>query len=317
MSSIVGSIMQGPLCGSLVSMLLYGVICMQTFRYWQTYEHDMKILKRLVAFVWILETAHTVLTIYTIEFYLIMHFGDDAYLEFSVWSMPISYIIGFVIAYSVNLCFIWRVLQLSQKRWIAICLVIFATIRCGFGFGNCSIALMYPVWKIFREKVYQTMIVGWALSAVVDSSIAFMLYLYLRKRRTGTNRNDNILNQLLLYSINTGAVTSFCAVMVLILFLCIPSNLAFIGFVQIQSKFYAISLLASLNNREKLRMTEQANTTLEGIGNSLLPRLSAIKPSQHKLLYLQPMKFRTATVTDIDGDGRDTVMDGPSQESEC
>lgn len=214
-------------------------------------------------------------------------------------------------------CFIWRVLQLSQKRWIAICLVIFATIRCGFGFGNCSIALMYPVWKIFREKVYQTMIVGWALSAVVDSSIAFMLYLYLRKRRTGTNRNDNILNQLLLYSINTGAVTSFCAVMVLILFLCIPSNLAFIGFVQIQSKFYAISLLASLNNREKLRMTEQANTTLEGIGNSLLPRLSAIKPSQHKLSYLQPMKFRTATVTDIDGDSRDTVMDGPSQESKC
>lgn len=103
--------MQGPLCGSLVSMLLYGVICMQTFRYWQTYEHDMKILKRLVAFVWILETAHTVLTIYTIEFYLIMHFGDDAYLEFSVWSMPISYIIGFVIAYSVNL----RVIQNTIK----------------------------------------------------------------------------------------------------------------------------------------------------------------------------------------------------------
>lgn len=133
----------------------------------------------------------------------------------------------------------------SQKRWIAICLVIFATIRCGFGFENCSIALMYPVWKIFREKVYQTMVVGWALSAVVDSSIAFMLYLYLRKRRTGTNRNDNILNQLLLYSVNTGAVTSFCAVLVIILFLCIPSSLAFIRFVQIQSKFYAISLLAS------------------------------------------------------------------------
>lgn len=309
--------MQGPLCGSLASMLLYGVICMQTFRYWQTYEHDMKILKSLVAFIWILETAHTVLTIYTVEFYLIIHFGDDTYLESSVWSMPISYIIGFVIAYSVNLCFIWRVLQLSQKRWIAICLVIFATIRCGFGFENCSIALMYPVWKIFREKVYQTMVVGWVLSAVVDSSIAFMLYLYLRKRRTGTNRNDNILNQLLLYSINTGAVTSFCAVLVIILFLCIPSNLAFIGFVQIQSKFYAISLLASLNNREKLRMTEQANTTLEGLGSSLMPRLSAIKPSQHKSSYLQPMKFRTATVTDIDGDGIDTVMDGPAQESKC
>lgn len=64
-------------------------------------------------------------------------------------------------------------------------------------------------------------------------------------------------------------------------------------------------------------MTEQANTTLEGLGSSLMPRLSAIKPSQHKSSYLQPMKFRTVTVTDIDGDGIDTVMDGPAQESKC
>jgi len=48
MPSVVMSIMQGPLCGALATMLLYGVICMQTFRYWQAYEHDKKILKCLV-----------------------------------------------------------------------------------------------------------------------------------------------------------------------------------------------------------------------------------------------------------------------------
>lgn len=42
------SIMQGPLCGALATMFLYGVICMQTFHYWQAYEHDRKILKCLV-----------------------------------------------------------------------------------------------------------------------------------------------------------------------------------------------------------------------------------------------------------------------------
>lgn len=277
----------------------------------------MKILKSLVAFIWILETAHTVLTIYTVEFYLIMHFGDVTRLEYSVWSMPISYIIGFIIAYAVNLCFIWRVLQLSQKRWIAICFVIFATIRCGFGLENCSVALMYPAWKIFREKVYQTMVVGWVISAVVDSGIAFILYFYLRKHSTGMKRTDNMLNQLLLYSINTGAVTSFCAVLVIIMFLCLPTNLAFVGVVQVQSKLYAISLLASLNNRERLRINNPTNITTEGITSSPMPRFSAIKPSQQKSSYLQPIEFRSTNVTDIDGNGTDSIMDGPAQESEC
>ncbi|KAG1720537.1 hypothetical protein EDB19DRAFT_1776590 [Suillus lakei] len=106
MPSTVMSIMQGPLCGALATMLLYGIICMQTFRYWQVYKHDRKILK-------ILETAHTALSIYSVEFYLIMHFGDMTNLQSAVWGMPVSSrdMIAVCIAYSVNICFIWRVLQ--------------------------------------------------------------------------------------------------------------------------------------------------------------------------------------------------------------
>lgn len=316
MPSAVMSIMQGPFCGALTTMLLYGVICMQTFRYWQAYD-DRKILKCLVAFIWILETAHTSLTIYAVEFYLIMHFGDIRSLEYAVWIMPVSYIIGFIIAYAVNLYFIWRVLQLSQERWIAICFVIFATIRYGFGLANCSLSFFYPKWQIFRERVYPTMVAGWVLSAVVDSAIAFTLCLYLRKRRTSMKRTDSILNRLLLYSINTGAVTSFCAVLVVIMFLVLPNNLAFIGFVQVQSKFYAISLLASLNNRQRLGTTKQTMPAVEGIARSPIPRFSAVKTSQQRPSYLRPIEVQTSLVMDFYGDGTDTRLDGTTGRSEC
>lgn len=308
------SIMQGPLCGALANMLLYGVICMQTFRYWQAYEHDRNILKCLVAFIWILETAHTALTIYTVEFYLIMHFGDNTSLEYAMWGMPTSVIIGFIIAYAVNLCFIWRVLQLSQKRWIAVCFFIFATIRCGFGLANCSLTFFYPKWQIFEERVYPTMVVGWVLSAVVDSAIAFTLCIYLRKRRTGMKRTDNVLNCLLLYTINTGAVTSFCAVLVVIMFLGLPNNLAFVGFVQVQSKLYAISLLASLNNRKRLEVTDQNFRSVEGVASSHMPHFSAFKPSQRMPSHLQPIEVRTSVVMDIYGDSLDTGLDSTFQE---
>ncbi|KAG1719223.1 hypothetical protein EDB19DRAFT_1861121 [Suillus lakei] len=246
-----------------------------------------------------------------------MHFGDMTNLQSAVWGMPASYFIGFVIAYSVNICFIWRVLQLSQKRWIAVCFVILATIRCGFGLANCSLNFLYPKWKIFREHVYPTMVVGWVLSAIVDSAIAFTLCLFLRKRRTGVKRTDSVLHCLLLYTINTGAVTSFCAVLVIIMFLGLPNNLAFIGFVQVQSKFYAISLLASLNNRKRLEMTEHTIPTVEGVASSLMPRFSAFKPSHQKPLHVQPIEVRTSVVMDIYRDGLDSGMDSTVQESEC
>lgn len=317
MPSVVMSIMQGPLCGALATMLLYGIICMQTFHYWQAYEHDRRTLKCLVASIWILETVHTALSVYAVEFYLIMHFGDVTNLAFAVWAMPASYVIGFIIAYAVNLCFIWRILHLSQKRWISSCLVILATIRCGFGLANCSLSFYYPMWKIFREHVYPTMVVGWVLSAVVDSAIAFTLCLYLRKRRTGMNRTDSILNRLLLYSINTGAVTSFCAILVVIMFLGLPNNLAFIGFVQVQSKLYAISFLASLNTRKMPDSTKQPIPAVEGVALSFMSSFPTFKTPRQKSLHLPPIEVRKSVVMDIYGDALDTGTDSTVDKSEC
>ncbi|KAG2337367.1 hypothetical protein BDR05DRAFT_1005074 [Suillus weaverae] len=318
MPSVVVSIMQGPLCGALATMLLYGVICMQTFHYWQAYGHDRKILKCLVAFIWILETVHTALTVYAVEFYLIMHFGDVANLAYAVWGMPASYVIGFIIAYAVNLCFIWRILQLSQKRWITICLAILATIRCGFGLANCSLSFYYPMWKIFRQHVFPTMVVGWVLSAVVDSAIAFTLCIYLRQRRTGMNTTDSILNRLLLYSINTGAITSFCAVLVVIMFLSLPNNLAFIGFVQVQSKLYAISFLASLNTRKRPETTNQTAPAVEGVAVSFMPNFLTSKTSSYQQSsHLPPIEVRKSIVMDIYGDAPDIGIDSTVHESEC
>ncbi|KAG1896803.1 uncharacterized protein F5891DRAFT_1192703 [Suillus fuscotomentosus] len=321
--------MQGPLCGALANMLLYGVICMQTFRYWQAYEHDRNILKCLVAFIWILETAHTALTIYTVEFYLIMHFGDNTSLEYAMWGMPTSVIIGFIIAYAVNLCFIWRVLQLSQKRWIAVCFFIFATIRCGFGLANCSLthvppvlddlpadcslnSFFYPKWQIFEERVYvctSTIIRRSAGLNMLPANYGGWMGAFSSGRQT-----DNVLNCLLLYTINTGAVTSFCAVLVVIMFLGLPNNLAFVGFVQVQSKLYAISLLASLNNRKRLEVTDQNFRSVEGVASSHMPHFSAFKPSQRMPSHLQPIEVRTSVVMDIYGDSLDTGLDSTFQE---
>ncbi|KAG1781238.1 hypothetical protein EV702DRAFT_1193419 [Suillus placidus] len=173
-SLIVEEVMQGALSGTLATMLLYGVTCMQTFHYWQTYEHDRKFLKSMVVFIWLLETAHTALSVHFVEYYLIIHFGEFTHLGYAVWSMGATCIIGAAAA----------------------------TVRCGFGFANCVLSFIYPMWTDFRTRVFATMVAGQILSAVVDGVIAFTLCFYLRKRRTGMKRQDIIYATSLLASLN-------------------------------------------------------------------------------------------------------------------
>ncbi|KAG2343377.1 hypothetical protein BDR05DRAFT_962874 [Suillus weaverae] len=144
----------------------------------------------MVVFIWLLETAHTALSVHFVEYYLIIHYGEFTHLGYAVWSMGATCIIGFFIGYVVNLCFIWRISRLGQNRWIAVFFAATATVRCGFGFANCVLSFIYPMWTDFRTRVFGTMVAGQILSAVVDGVIAFTLCFYLRKRRTGMKRQD-------------------------------------------------------------------------------------------------------------------------------
>lgn len=54
------------------------------------------------------------------------------------------------------------------------------------------------------------------LSAASDIGIAFVLIFLLQRSRTGFKRSETIINRLILFTINTGLLTSLCAVMSLI-----------------------------------------------------------------------------------------------------
>ncbi|KAH7930000.1 hypothetical protein BV22DRAFT_1028967 [Leucogyrophana mollusca] len=303
MAPLVMTIMQGPLCGTLATMFLYGVICMQAFYYLQNYAKDRRSIKVLVWGIWILETAHTALSVHFVEYYLILNFTDMTTLEYAVWSMGTAYFVGFFIAYAVNLCFIWRIWLLSKKLWIAICLSILATVRLGFGLGNASIGFHYTAWVVFRAHVFATMVVGWVLSALVDITIACTLCYYLHRRRTGMRRTDSIINRLLLYSINTGAVTSFFAVLVVVTFLTLPGA-AYAAFVGVQSKLYAVSLLATLNGRKTtVKKSRMAVPTVDNVALSFIPsspKVGQSMSSYHKAL--PPIEIQRNTVTDVHHD---------------
>jgi len=246
------SLAQAPLLGTLFTMFLYGIGCMQVFYYLQNYQEDRVGMKILVAVVWTLETLHTILSIYFVEFYLIVNFSNEGNLFHVNWGVPVSFIVGFLVAFIVNVYFIWRFWRLSRNMIFSTTLLVLAIARLAIGWMNSVLAIKDALWEDFRAKTFASIVAGYVLSVLTDALLAVALCWLLRNLRTGVKRTDNMIDNLLIYTINTGVLTSIGALVVLILFLCLPTSLAFIGVLQVQTKLYGISFLASLNSRNSM-----------------------------------------------------------------
>jgi len=90
------------------------------------------------------------------------------------------------------------------------------------------------------------------LSAVSDVLITGSLVVLLHWSRTGFRRSDTIINQLILFVVNTGMLTSCIAVGALVSITASPDTLIYVPFYFCIGRFYVNSLLATLNARKHI-----------------------------------------------------------------
>lgn len=72
--------------------------------------------------------------------------------------------------------------------------------------------------------------------AGADTAIAVVLVHYLRSSRTGFRSTDVAVNKLILFSVNTGLVTSLMAIMALVTGFVFPNTLIFLIFYECLSR---------------------------------------------------------------------------------
>ena len=56
-----------------------------------------------------------------------------------------------------------------------------------------------------------------SLIAVTDTSIAVTLIVLLRRSRTGFEKSDNIINRLIVFTVNTGAIPSLLSLLIIVM----------------------------------------------------------------------------------------------------
>ncbi|OBZ76022.1 hypothetical protein A0H81_03507 [Grifola frondosa] len=147
----------------------------------------------------------------------------------------------------------YRVWRLSKRSWILgiaigmLTLLVFGT--------NLAIAVeCYKVTSYFQlANIAWLLYLSFSAALVADFIVAVSLCWLLAKHRTGFKRTDSIIRVLMLYIINTCALTTIFAFCCLITFIRMPDNLIFIAFYFVIPKLFLNSFLAMLNSRTYVR----------------------------------------------------------------
>ncbi|KAI1798240.1 hypothetical protein LXA43DRAFT_1088365 [Ganoderma leucocontextum] len=235
--------------GNIVAAALYGLTTLQTYTYYGRSANDPKMLKYLIGVLWIFDTLHVVLISHTVYVYAVTGFGQVLALFSPTWSVLVA-----IILTGTSDALVRAIWVLSGRNWFfcgavtASSLVVLA----------CSIAYPIKSWQAFHsfielENISWLLYLGLASVAIADSLISAALCWLLTRKRSVFKRVENMIRILVLWSVNTSALTTFCSLMSLIMYAAFPHTMIYIAFYFLLPKLLLNSLLGTLNARRSLR----------------------------------------------------------------
>ncbi|KAJ7593211.1 hypothetical protein C8J56DRAFT_930568 [Mycena floridula] len=242
--------------GAIVAAGLWGIGTAQCYWYYTEYNKDHITLKLLVLFVWMLDTVHQALISHVIYNYLVQNFANPLYLFYNVWSLDIQSLFEALICFVVQCFFLLRIWRLSNGNYI---LVMIPALPI---FGNFALALVYVI-KNFPEKSIPVAFIRFhkyseainGLTAAGDILLAVLMVYLLYTSRTGFKNTDTLIKKLMIYTVNTGVVTSLCAILTLATAQAWGKAFIYGAFYFNASRLYLNSMMASLNARQRLHNT--------------------------------------------------------------
>ncbi|KAJ7575920.1 hypothetical protein C8J56DRAFT_1118448 [Mycena floridula] len=165
----------------------------------------------------------------------------------------------------VQCFFAWRVHVISGRWFISILAWSGSLARVGVTLTICILTTQEGTISRFEKKYPSIIIISLSVAMVIDLLNTCSICYYLHTMRTGFKATDALVDQIMAWAIETGLLTSVCAVLMLILDLSAPQWNIWTGMLMFYAKLYSyredlcpyITLptyhLESLNGRSLLR----------------------------------------------------------------
>ncbi|KAF9000141.1 hypothetical protein BDQ17DRAFT_1308178 [Cyathus striatus] len=241
--------MGAMLIGVIFSAVLHGITLMQTYYYFTKFRTDAWYLKSMVVTVVCFDAIHLFFVSHSMYYYLVANYHNQDALLHPVWSIIMEALLTGVNAGLVQLFFTTRLWKLSHKNYFLTGLIVVLVCAC----ASCGVAWVILSMQAHTfEKLLEisplTNSIN-ALSCAIDVIIASSLCFLLHRARTGFKRSDSVINRLMVFVVNTGMITTICAVSSLIALLSSPKTLIYATFYFCIGRLYTNSFLATLNAR--------------------------------------------------------------------
>ncbi|KAF7290418.1 hypothetical protein HMN09_01299900 [Mycena chlorophos] len=272
------------LIGVLGGCVLYGVSTMQVYMYYQRFPDDHRIMKFFVMFIWIAEGTHVGAIANTLYTLCIIDYGHpERLLERPPREEPLVAPTQVRAAHlpAVQLFFSYRILILSRSRIIPYLMTVISLIRFALGTSLFAVGLNVTSVTEFGTKWQWLGIAMWGLSAVEDMTItSTLVYLLMIQRKNVHRSTTAFLDKIIMWSIETGLLTSSFSLTTVILYHTMPNNYIWVAFSTLEARMFANSLYASLNSRATLRDMQgtSRNLNFSASGLNTTRSISFFKP---------------------------------------
>ncbi|KAH9944245.1 uncharacterized protein BXZ73DRAFT_96737 [Epithele typhae] len=255
--------------GSLASMGLLGATTLQVWYYYNNFPEDRLWMKLMVFCVWIVEFIRSTFTAHAVYNYLVLNWGNVLGLSEIVWSLSSIIIMTNIGELFGHFYFAWRIYKISTGavRYVLTSLVVVLTLW-NFGMGTATFVNLLQAKNLTDYAAgAQSVLAPFALVTAIstDVAIAGSLVFLLNRTRTGFSRTNRLLNTLIFYAIQVGAITVIADVAVINQYID-KLQFMYIGVYAVVGNLYANSLLASLNARASLKVT--AATVVSSMHNT-------------------------------------------------
>ncbi|KAJ7935298.1 hypothetical protein B0H13DRAFT_2304956 [Mycena leptocephala] len=237
--------------GCVLAVGLSSVLSFQTFLYFHIFPFDSSRYKFLVAWIWFVDSAHTVLICMGVWHYAIANFGNQAATAFIYPGFALNNIMTTSVTFSVNIFYLLRIHKLSRGNWwftVPIALLCLARLSVSY---STSI-------EMFRAKTFHTflaqskpvLIASLSVSASTELAIAGSRWYFLRCIRAGYSMSHEAVDGVLVFTVNDGIAVILIAAAC---FLTMPHYWIFTAVFFLIAKMSGNSLLATLNLRNWYR----------------------------------------------------------------
>ncbi|KAI0373627.1 hypothetical protein BV20DRAFT_962846 [Pilatotrama ljubarskyi] len=295
------------LLGTFVGLILFGLTAYQTGLYLRMYPTDVQRLKAMVITLFFADALHSVLCIHLCFYYLITSRTDFSLLQDGVWSLRLLTPSTGIIVFLVQGFYARRVYMLGRQFKACVFLVVALMI------GEI-VSVLYATVDTFIIRSFARWAshswlsaIPFAFSVAIDVVLTTTLIVILHKSRTGMRQTDSLLNVLIVYTVNTGLLTSTLSILCVVFAAAQRQTFIYIALNMPTTKTYANSMLAVLNSRRALAEHAQDVEELGTFGmtmpsittaNVVVTRRRASPPAQ---LVISSVKFAHSLSTDDTG----------------